>query len=71
MAVEFLGSGADDGVTLGRSATDKVSFFGGTPVVQPAMTAVATATATTALNEKKIDRVIAALRSIGLVTTGG
>ena len=39
-----------DGMTFGLSATEKISFFGATPVVQVAMTAVATTTATTALN---------------------
>lgn len=71
MAVEFIGDGGTDGTTLGQSATEKISFFGATPVVQVAMTAVATATATTALNELKIDRVIAALATLGLTTTGG
>lgn len=34
MAVEYLGSGSDDGTTLGRSATDKIAMYGVTPVVQ-------------------------------------
>jgi hypothetical protein len=34
MAVEYLGSGSDDGTILGRSTTDKVSLYGVTPVVQ-------------------------------------
>ncbi len=72
MAVEYLGSGNDDGVNFGRSSTDKIGFYGlTTPIVQPAMTAVATATATTTLNELKINRLITALRNLGLVTTGG
>lgn len=72
MAVEFLGSGNDDGVNLGRSTTDKIGFYGlTTPIVQPSITAVSTATATTTLNETKIDRLYAALRSINLINTGG
>jgi hypothetical protein len=71
MAVEQLTSGNDDGSNVGASATEKVGFFGATPVVQVAMTAVATATATTTLNELKINRVIAALATLGLTTTGG
>ncbi len=31
MPVEYLGTGNDDGVVLGRSATDKVGFFNATP----------------------------------------
>ena len=56
---------------IGKSATEKVSFFGATPIVQPAITAVGTTTATTALNETKINRLYAALRTIGLINTGG
>lgn len=69
--VEYLGASASGGVCLGQSATEKVGFFGTTPVVQPAITAVGTTTATTALNETKIDRLYTALRNIGLITTGG
>jgi hypothetical protein len=72
MAVEYLGSGNDDGVNLGRSTTDKIGFYGlTTPIVQPAITAVTTATATTALNETKINRLYAALRALNLINTGG
>lgn len=71
MAVKQLSDGRSDGVQLGQSATDKVGFFGTTPAVQVAITPVGTATATTALNETKIDRLYAALRSIGLINTGG
>lgn len=71
MAVTYLGDNGPDGMCLGLTATEKVGFFGATPVVQVAMTAVATATATTTLNELKINRVIAALAALGLTTTGG
>ncbi len=60
-----------DGVQVGKSSTEKVGFFGATPVVQAAITAVATATATTTLNETKIDRLYTALRNLGLINTGG
>lgn len=59
------------GAMVGQSATEKIGFFGATPVVQQAITAVATATATTALNETKINRLYAALINLGLITTGG
>lgn len=71
MAVHYLDDGNDDGVVLGQSATKKIGFFGATPVVQQAITAVTTATATTSLNETKIDRLYTALRNLGLITTGG
>lgn len=47
MAVEYLGTGNDDGVVLGRSATDKVAFYNVTPVVQPTATTAPAATAAT------------------------
>ena len=71
MSVTYLGDNNPDGACFGLSATEKIAFFGAPPVVQQAMTAVATVTATTALNELKIDRVIAALATLGLTTTGG
>lgn len=42
MAVEYLGSGSDDGTILGRSTTDKVALYGVTPVVQRASSNQAT-----------------------------
>lgn len=71
MAVQYLGNNSPDGMCIGLTATEKVAFFGSTPVVQPAITAVGTTTATTTLNETKIDRLYSALRTIGLINTGG
>lgn len=45
MSVEYLGTGNDDGVNFGRSATDKIGFYGlTTPIVQPSVTAIGTTT---------------------------
>lgn len=35
MAVEYLDKGNDDGTCLGQSATEKISFYGATTIVQP------------------------------------
>lgn len=35
MTARQLSDGNDDGQVLGQSATDKVAFFGGTPVAKP------------------------------------
>ena len=59
------------GAQVGSSSTEKIGFFGATPVVQVAVTAVATGTATTTLNETKINRLYTALRTLGLINTGG
>lgn len=36
MAVEYLGTGNDDGVVLGRSATDLIGLYNATPAAQRA-----------------------------------
>lgn len=72
MTIKQLHDGSDDGVLLGQATTDKIGFYGlTTPIVQPAISAVGTTTATTALNETKIDRLYAGLLSLGLINTGG
>ena len=71
MAVKQMSDLRSDGVQIGQSAADLVGFFGTAPIVQPSITAVATTTATTALNETKIDRLYTALLSTGLINTGG
>ena len=69
MAVEFLGSGNDDGTNVGRS-TDKLGFYGlTTPITRPTLTASNTATATTTINERRIDSIETILVNLGLVTT--
>ena len=72
MAVEYVpGSNNDDGVNVGGSS-GKIGFYGlAAPITKPAITAVGTATATTGLNETKIDRLYAALISLNLISTGG
>lgn len=44
MAVRQLSDGGVDGNNLGQSATDKVGFYGVTPVVQPTAAAQAAVT---------------------------
>ena len=49
MAVEYLGTGADDGTVLGKSASQKVALWNVTPVVQPtAITSLTDSTTGTA-----------------------
>jgi len=33
---EVIGNGNADGTTFGRTTTEKISFYGKTPIVQPA-----------------------------------
>lgn len=39
-----LSDGNPDGTALGQSATDLISFYGETPIVQPTVTAIGTTT---------------------------
>ena len=72
MGIKQLSDSGPDGTLLGQASTDKIGFYGlTTPIVRPSITAVGTTTATTALNETKIDRLYTALRSLGLIDTGG
>jgi hypothetical protein len=58
-----------DGAQVGKSSTEKVGFFGATPVVRPSVTWPNTGTATTTLNETKVNRIMAALVTLGLIVT--
>lgn len=70
MAIKQLSDGNPSGTNLGQSATDLVGFYGlTTPIAQPAVTAVGTTTATTALNETRISRLYTAMENLNLIRT--
>ena len=48
MATEIIGNGNPDGTSLGASATEKISFYGATPITQRSLAAQATSTVGTA-----------------------
>ena len=54
---------------LEHRASGTVGFYGTTPIVRPSVTWPNTATATTALNEAKANRLMAALVALGLIVT--
>jgi hypothetical protein len=66
MAVEYIGNNGVDGMSFGSAITEKISFFGVTPVVQQDHIADATdaATAITSCNSA-----IAVLEAFGLTAT--
>lgn len=67
MATEYLGTGNDDGVTLGRSSTDKVGFYGATPVVRgSAVTTLATTPTATDI-ATAVNSIISRLQTIGII----
>jgi hypothetical protein len=45
--VEYIGMNKPDGMCLGLSATEKIAFYGGTPLVQGTTAAIGTDAATT------------------------
>ena len=73
MAVEYLGSGNDDGVVLGRSASDLVAFHNATPCNQAGAIADITVTGTYATDdtpiETAINSILAALREKGIIAS--
>ena len=70
MAIQELTDGNTEGSRIGASATEKLGFFGlTTPIVRGTISAVGTTTATTTLNETKIDRLYAKLEALGLIAT--
>lgn len=69
MAAERVDVGSPDGALLGGASTDKIGFYGATTVTRPSVTWPNTATATTTLNETKVNRIMAALVSLGLIVT--
>lgn len=70
MAIEYLGDGGPDGTVMGKSATEKLGFYGlTTAIVRPSISSVGTTTATTTLNELRITRLTAAFLALGLITS--
>ena len=74
MPVKYLSDNNIDGVSVGQSAADKISFYGATPIAKPATTsqsAVATTTITsvgstslTALDVTRINALIDRVEAI-------
>ncbi len=56
-------------IAIGDAATDKIGFYGATPIVKPSVTWPNTGTATTTLNEAKANRLMVALVNLGLIVT--
>lgn len=62
-----LSTGAGDGQVLGQSTTDKIAFYGDTPIVQATVAATTTTTATTTALQTDIDAIRTALQNLGLI----
>lgn len=77
MAVKELSDGGTDGTRLGQNASDKVSFFGATPVAQQSAITACTATTTTTTTtgalttdvddlRRAVNDLITALQNVGI-----
>lgn len=67
MAIQQIGDGHADGVQFPNT---KLGFYGlATPIAKPSVTWPNTGTATTTLNELKVNRLMAALVNLGLIVT--
>jgi hypothetical protein len=64
MSVQYIGDNNDAGMCIGLSTTDKVAFFGSTPVVKQTGAAAATNTTTTTSTTTALTTDLDSLRSL-------
>ena len=68
MAVEYIGNNGTEGMSIGKAATEKVSVYGETPVVQAAAPAAAvTAASTTTVCNTAVAEIQVALQAFGIM----
>lgn len=67
MPIKQLSDGSPDGTTLGQSATDKIGFYGATPVVRgSAVTALVTTPTATDI-ATAVNAIINRLQTAGII----
>ncbi len=67
MAVTHLSDGNDEGCTFGQNSTDKISFYGATPIVKgSAVTTLATTPTATDI-ATAVNAIISRLQAVGLI----
>lgn len=67
MATKYVSRGVDDGMSFGQSTSEKISFYGVTPIAQATVAATTTTTATTTALETDLDAIRTALQNLGLI----
>lgn len=70
MAVNYLGDNGPDGVSLGTSATEKISFYGAATVAQRSSTVLATSLLSASTYVSVASNTAAILTEISNVLTG-
>ena len=66
-SVENVSYNSPDGATFGASGTEKISFYGATPIVKVSLTQLATTRTTTQLRAE-LTALQNALHNLGIVT---
>jgi len=67
MAVRDLSNGNPDGARVGQSATEKLSFYGATPIVRGAAVATVATNDSTTNFSVAINALILRLQTVGLI----
>ena len=62
---------ASDGTQIGQTVSDKLGFFGVTPVVRPSVSASASSSATTITQLNLLISALGHSGGLGLITAGG
>lgn len=68
MALKELSDGGPDGARLGQSSTDKIAFYGATPIVKAAAVTTLATTPTATDIATAVNSIISRLQTIGLIT---
>lgn len=68
MAVKQLTDGGTAGSCFGQSATDKIAFYGATPIVKAAAVTALVTTPTATDIATAVNSLISRLQTIGLIT---
>lgn len=66
--IKELSDGGPDGTRLGQSSTDKISFYGATPIVKAAAVTTLATTPTATDIATAVNSLISRLQTIGLIT---
>lgn len=68
MAIDYVANGNPDGTVVGTTASDKVGFFGATPVAQQAVVTVATASSLAQVITG-VQSILTELKNLGLIAS--
>lgn len=66
--IKYVGDGGSDGTSLGQSSSDKISFYGATPIVKAAAVTTLVTTPTATDIATAVNSIISRLQTIGLIT---